>query len=151
MQFPFKNNFSGKAPIWLMSLELMLSPLCRAIHPTSINLLGKERGEGDFKSARLRLRETWKGGAGDRDVPRIGEWAALASSGWSFREGNVQLKQNWQRARISSPPLGNLHLIRPKRSSDCEEWDTSGIQAKAISALSVWTITEGVTWSFFRT
>lgn len=27
----------------------MLYPLCRAIHVTSINLLGRERQEGDFK------------------------------------------------------------------------------------------------------
>ncbi len=53
---------------------------------------------------------------------------------WPFREGNVQLKKNWQRARVSSPPMGNLHLIRPDRNSGFEERDASEIQAKAISA-----------------
>ena len=43
----FENNFFGKASVWLMSLELMPSPLCRAILPTSINLLGIVRGEAE--------------------------------------------------------------------------------------------------------
>lgn len=58
-----------------MSFMLMLSPLCGAMYPTSINLLGKERGEGDFKREsereRKRQREMEKGR--DSDVPRIGE------------------------------------------------------------------------------
>lgn len=50
----FSNYFSEKASMWLTSSDLMLSPLCRASHPTSINLPGKERVRGGSRERRRR-------------------------------------------------------------------------------------------------
>lgn len=104
-----------------MSLELMLPPLCMAIHPTSINLLGEERVgfsrgkvRGRVEAERNGIREG-QGRVRHRRVRRSSfQWLH-----WPLREANVQLKQNWPRARLSSAPMGNLHLIWPDRKISC--------------------------------
>lgn len=81
----------------------MLSLLCRAVHPTSINLLGKEREI-------FRVSEMEMGRGKASDVPGIGEFGVFL---WSFRKGIAQLKLNWQAARLSSTLMGNLLLTWP--------------------------------------
>ncbi len=49
----------------------MLSSLCNAIHQTSINVLGEERGEGDFERGGEVKREMEE--RRDSNVRRIGE------------------------------------------------------------------------------
>lgn len=60
----------------------MLSPLCRAIHTTSINLFGKERGEGDFERESERMKKRPRERNGKREGQRRARHRRVSSAGF---------------------------------------------------------------------